>query len=249
MTGRLVVVGLGPGGPEHRTPAASAALARAEVLLGYGPYLARVATRQGQRVIATDNREELARARAGLDLAIAGAEVAIVSSGDPGVFAMSSAVMEAIDHGTAADRALDVAIIPGVTAMLAAASALGAPLGHDFCAISLSDNLKPWELVLRRLDAATGAGFVVALYNPRSAARPRQLDEALAHLRATLPGDTRIAFATAAATAEERTRITTLADARGEGADMRTIVVIGTAASRLIERPGLRPLLYAPRHA
>ncbi len=249
MSGGLVVLGLGPGGSEHRTPAVEAALARADVLIGYAPYLARVAPRPGRKVVATDNREELERARDALDRAVAGARVAVVSSGDPGVFAMASAVMEAIDGGPASYREVEVEILPGVTAMLAAAACLGAPLGHDFCAISLSDNLKPWPTILRRLEAAAGAGFVIALYNPRSRTRPSQLDDAFRHLRLILPDTIPVASVSAAGTADERRHLSTLADARGEHADMRTIVMIGTEQSRIIERGARPPLLYAPRHA
>ena len=247
MSGWLRVVGLGPGGSEHRTPAADAAIGSAEMLLGYGAYLDRVAPAEGQIVVATDNREELDRARHALALAVDGRRVAMVSGGDPGVFAMASAVMEAIERGPAAWRAVDVGVVPGVTAMLAAASRLGAPLGHDFCAMSLSDNLKPWSLVLERLRAAAGAGFTIALYNPASRARPWQLGGALEVLREVLPGSAPVAFVTAAWRADERVVLTTLASADPSDADMRTLVVIGTASSRVIERPGLPPLFYAPR--
>ena len=179
MSGWLRVVGLGPGGPEHRTPAADAAIGSAELLLGYATYLDRVVARDGQVVVATDNREELERARHALTLAAEGRRVAMVSGGDPGVFAMAAAVMEAVESGPAAWRSVAIEVVPGVTAMLAAASRLGAPLGHDFCAMSLSDNLKPWALVLSRLRAAASAGFAIALYNPSSRARPWQLGEAL----------------------------------------------------------------------
>ena len=249
MTGAVAVVGLGPGGPEHRTPAAEAALARADILLGYAPYLARVAERPGQHREATDNREELARACRALDLAGDGRAVALVSSGDPGVFAMASALIEAIDRGPAAYRAIEIAVVPGVTAMLAAASRLGAPLGHDFCAISLSDNLKPWPVLLARLRAAADAGFVIALYNPRSNARPDLLGQAFAALRDRLAGDVPVAFVTAATTEAERVTLATLATADPGLADMRTLVVIGTASCRVVARAGLPPLLYAPRHA
>ena len=138
-------------------------------LYGYGPYLDRVPARAGQTRHASDNREERARAAAALRHAAQGARVAVVSGGDPGVFAMAAAVCEEIEAGPESWRALDVAIVPGITAMLAVAARIGAPLGHDFCALSLSDNLKPWELIERRLDAAAGAGFVIALYNPSRA--------------------------------------------------------------------------------
>ena len=174
MTGRLAVVGLGPGDPRQVTPEAAAELEMATDLVGYATYLARVPERPGQRRHGSDNRVELERARLALDLAAAGRRVAVVSSGDPGVFAMAAAVFEALEAGPAAWRGLDVAVLPGISAMLAAAARLGAPLGHDFCALSLSDNLKPWDVVLRRLRAAAAAGFALALYNPASTARPRR---------------------------------------------------------------------------
>ena len=173
----------------------------------------------------------------------------MVSSGDAGVFAMASAVFEAIEHGDAAWRALDVRVIPGISAMFAAAAAIGAPLGHDFCAISLSDNLKPWELVLKRLRAAAEAGFVIALYNAASKARPWQLGAALELLRDILPPTTPVIFATAISRPEQRIVIAELRAADAACADMRTILLIGTAATRRIARPGAPDWIYAPRSA
>ncbi len=169
MSGSLAIIGLGPGDDRYLTREAEEALATAEALYGYGPYLDRVPARDGQTRHASDNREEGARAKAALLHAAEGAQVAIVSGGDPGVFAMAASVCEEIAAGPEGWRALDVRIVPGITAMLAVAARAGAPLGHDFCAISLSDNLKPWELILQRLDAAAGAGFVVALVQSRLA--------------------------------------------------------------------------------
>ena len=247
MTGRLVVVGLGPGAPGQRTPDAQSALERATDLIGYGPYLDRVATSPHQLRHASDNREELDRARHALDLAQSGRQVVVVSSGDAGVFAMASAVFEAIEAGPPSFRALDISVVPGITAMLAVAARVGAPLGGDFCAISLSDNLKPWVLVQRRLRLAAEAGFVIALYNARSRARPRPLGEALELLRETLAPETPVVFATAVGRADEHIDITTLGAADPTQADMRTLVLIGTSETRRIERPGLPPLLYTRR--
>lgn len=161
MSGSLTVVGLGPGAAQQMTPEAVAALEAADELFGYGPYLARAPERPGQVRHASDNREELDRARAALDRAVAGAQVAMVSGGDAGVFAMAAAVCEAVEKGPDAYRTVELSVVPGVTAMLAVAARIGAPLGHDFCAISLSDNLKPWELVTARLKAAAQAGFEI----------------------------------------------------------------------------------------
>ena len=190
MSGKLWIVGLGPGDAAMQTPQATNALARASDLVGYGPYVDRVPQAPGQVRHASDNREELDRARFGLTLAAQGRAVAVVSSGDAGVFAMASAVFEAIDKGDPAWRGLDVEVVAGISAMFAAAARIGAFLGHDFCAISLSDNLKPWELIERRLDAAAGAGFVIALYNPVSRARPWQFGQAIERLRRHLPPTT-----------------------------------------------------------
>jgi precorrin-3B C17-methyltransferase len=247
MSGRLAVVGLGPGDARWLTPEAAAALAAADALYGYGPYLDRVAVRPDQARHASDNREESARAAAALHHAAEGANVAVVSGGDPGVFAMAAAACEAIESGPAAWRALDVTIVPGITAMLAVAARVGAPLGHDFCALSLSDNLKPWELVERRLDAAAGAGFVIALYNPISRARPWQLGAAFERLRRHLPATTPVVFGRAVGRGDEQIAVTTLADADPAAADMATLIIVGSAATRTIARPGRPPLVYTPR--
>jgi precorrin-3B C17-methyltransferase len=249
MSGKLFIVGLGPGAAELQTPQAAGALALASDLVGYGPYLARVPNACGQTRHASDNREELARARHALELATGGRTVALVSSGDAGVFAMASAAFEAIETGDPAWRALEVEVVAGVSAMFAAAARLGAPLGHDFCAISLSDNLKPWDLVLRRLTLAAEAGFVIALYNPLSRARPWQLAAALDRLREVLPPATPVAFATAVSRPEERIDIVDLAQADPSRADMRTLVLVGAPATRRIPRPGAPPWLYTPRSA
>src|SRR5208337_2190265 len=218
MTGRLTVLGLGPGDPRYLTADAVSALATAEVLYGYGPYLDRVPVRPNQDRCASDNRQEGVRATAALAAAGAGANVAIVSGGDPGVFAMAAAEW----------RAIDLVVVPGITAMLAVAARVGAPLGHDFCALSLSDNLKPWALVERRLDAAAAAGFVIALYNPLSRARPWQLGAAFAHLRRTLPGSAPVVFGRAVGRPDEAIVVTTLAAADPAHADMATLVIVGS---------------------
>ena len=249
MTGRLAVVGLGPGDPALVTPEATAALAAAQSLYGYGPYLDRVPPSPGQARRASDNREELGRAGAALAEAAAGASVAVVSGGDPGVFAMAAAVCEAVEAGPPAWRAVDIAVVPGISAMLAVAARVGAPLGHDFCAISLSDNLKPWSLVERRLDAAAGAGFVIALYNPVSKARPWQLGAAFERLASHLPATTPVVFGRAVRRPDERIRVVDLAEADAAMADMATLVIVGSAETRRIARPGLEPLVYTPRGA
>jgi precorrin-3B C17-methyltransferase len=245
--GRLTVVGLGPGDGRYLTPEAVDALATAEALYGYGPYLDRVPPRVGQSRHPSDNREEGARAAAALRHAAQGTNVAVVSGGDPGVFAMAAAICEEIEAGPAVWRALDVVFVPGITAMLAVAARIGAPLGHDFCALSLSDNLKPWELVERRLDAAAAAGFVIALYNPVSRARPWQFGSAIERLRRHLPPTTPVMFGRAVGRPDERVSIVTLDAADATVADMSTLVIVGSRETRLIARPGRTPLVYTPR--
>jgi precorrin-3B C17-methyltransferase len=247
VSGRLAVIGLGPGDERTLTREAHEALEAAEALYGYRPYLDRVPVRPGQARHGSDNREEGARADAALRHAAEGAKVAIVSGGDPGVFAMAASVCEAIETGPDAWRGLDIAIIPGITAMLAVAARAGAPLGHDFCALSLSNNLKPWELIERRLNAAAGAGFVIALYNPVSRARPWQLAKAFALLARHLPGTTPVIFGRAVGRVDESVTITRLAAAGEVAADMATLIIVGSSETRLIARPGQSPLVYTPR--
>ena len=249
MSGRLTVVGIGPGPADWVTPAASAALADAEVLFGYGPYLARLPTRAGQVRHASDNRQELSRAEAALAAAADGRHVAVVSGGDPGVFAMAAAVCEAVDHGPAYWRALDIRVEPGVTAMLAAAARIGAPLGADFACLSLSDNLKPWNLIERRLRLASEAELVLALYNPASRTRPDRIARAFALLRELRGDATPVVFATAVGRPDERIDVGRLGTCDPAGADMRTLVIVGTQGTRIIERPGLPPLVYSERFA
>lgn len=249
MSGSLAVVGLGPGDARALTREALDALAAADALYGYAPYLDRVAAKPGQARHPSDNREEGARARTALEHAARGANVAIVSGGDPGVFAMAASVCEEIASGPPAWRALDLRIVPGVTAMLAVAARAGAPLGHDFCALSLSDNLKPWELIERRLDAAAAAGFVIALYNPVSRARTWQLERAFALLGRHLPDTTPVIFGRAIGRSGEDLVVTTLAEAPRIAADMATLVIVGSPETRVIAREGRAPLVYTPRAA
>jgi len=248
MTGSLVIAGLGPGAEALVTPEVSEALARATDVVGYIPYVARVPDRPGLVKHASDNRVELDRSRHALGLAAEGRAVVVVSSGDPGVFAMAAAVFEAVEAGPAAWRALDIRVLPGITAMLAAAARAGAPLGHDFCAINLSDNLKPWPLIERRLRLAAEADFAMAFYNPRSRSRPEGFARALEVLNEAC-GDARpVIFARAVSTPEEAIRVVPLPDCRPEMADMRTMVLVGSSATRIIARDGA-PIVYTPRSA
>ncbi|MCK7473794.1 MAG: precorrin-3B C(17)-methyltransferase [Rhodopseudomonas palustris] len=248
MSGSVIIAGLGPGASQWITPEVAAALDQATDLIGYAPYVARVPLRAGVERHGSDNRVEIDRAQHALRLATEGRRVVVVSSGDPGVFAMAAAVFEAVDHGDPAWRELDIKVLPGISAMFAAAARVGALLGHDFCAINLSDNLKPWPLVEQRLHLAAQAGFVIALYNPLSKARPWQLGRALELLRNELPGTVPVIFASAVGDAREAIDIVSLSDADPQRADMRTLLLIGSVHSRLIERAGgAPPFVYTPR--
>lgn len=246
MSGSLIIAGLGPGAEDLVTPQVTAALSRATDVVGYIPYVARIAPRAGLTLHPSDNRVELDRARHALEMAAAGRRVVVVSSGDPGVFAMAAAVFEAVEAGPPAWRALDIEVLPGITAMLAAAARVGAPLGHDFCAINLSDNLKPWSLIEKRLRLAVEGDFALAFYNPRSVARPEGFARVLDVLNDACRDARPVIFARAISTAEETIRIVALPDARPEMADMRTMVLVGTSATRVIERDGA-PFVYTPR--
>jgi precorrin-2 C20-methyltransferase / precorrin-3B C17-methyltransferase len=237
--GLVAVVGLGPAGPDWLTPEAHAELAAADDLIGYDTYLARVPQRRGQRRHASDNRVEAQRARHALELAAAGARVAVVSSGDPGIFAMAAAVIEALDEAPEL-AGVEVRVVPGVSAMQAAAARVGAPLGHDFCVISLSDQLKPWDVVERRLDAAGAADLVLALYNPASRTRREQLARAVEVLRRHRADETPVVVARAVGAEEESVAVTTLGSFANpetgelDAVDMRTLLIIGSSTTRTI---------------
>ncbi|MFC5556779.1 precorrin-3B C(17)-methyltransferase [Methylobacterium iners] len=248
LGGSITVVGLGPGDPRLLTAAATQALAQAEDLIGYHPYVARVPERPGLMRHASDNRVEVDRARHALELAASGRRVAIVSGGDPGVFAMAAALFEAIETGDTTWRELAISVEPGITAMLAAAARLGAPLGGDFCALSLSDNLKPWDVILARLEAVLRADLVIALYNPISSARPWQLGRALGLAAEIRRPETPVILARAVTRPDESIRVLTLEEAREAPADMATLVIIGASTTRLIARgEGTQPFVYTPR--
>lgn len=249
MTGWLAIAGLGPGDEALVTPEVSTALEQATDVIGYIPYIARIAERDGLTLHASDNRVEIERAQLALKLAAEGKNVVVVSSGDPGVFAMAAAVFEAVEEGPAGWRQLDVRVLPGITAMLAAAAAAGAPLGHDFCAINLSDNLKPWSLIEKRLRLAIEADFAIALYNPRSKARPAGFEKALAVLASLCEAERQIIFARAVSTPDQSIHVVALSEAHPEMADMRTVVIVGSSRTRSISREGNAPWVYTPRSA
>lgn len=249
MSGRLYIVGLGPSDERWLTPEAQEALETAQDVIGYFPYVARVPMREGQTRLASDNRVEIDRARDALTRAANDRIVAVVSGGDPGVFAMAAAVLEAVDHGDPQWRNLDIRIIPGVSAMQAAAARLGAPLGHDFCAISLSDNLKPWDVIAKRLAHAAQGDFVIALYNPASRARPTQIADAFALLRHHLPGDRFVGLAKSVGREKEEIILSTLDTVDPAQVDMSTLVIIGASGTRRIPRDVGRDFVYSSRKA
>ncbi len=247
--GSVTVVGLGPAGEEWLTPEARAELDRADVVVGYKTYVDRVAHRPGQARHATDNRVEAARARHALQLAADGARVAVVSSGDPGIFAMASAVLEVLDRETGALADVPVRVVPGLSAMQAAAARVGAPLGHDFAVISLSDILKPWEVVERRLAAAGAADLVLALYNPASRTRREQLHRALALLAEHRSPATPVVVARAVGSDAESVSVTALGELDAGVVDMRTLLIVGSSTTTTIPANGRGgpDLVYTPR--
>lgn len=246
MSGWVKIAGLGPGDDALVTPEVTAALAEATDVVGYIPYVARVVERAGLTLHASDNRVEIDRSRHALEMAANGKRVVVVSSGDPGVFAMASAVFEALENGPSEWRNVQIDVLPGITAMLAASARAGAPLGHDFCAINLSDNLKPWSLIEKRLRLAAQGDFAMGLYNPRSKSRPEGFVKTLEILREECDPERLILFARAVSRADEAIRISTLAEATPEMADMQTVVIVGSSRTRLIARDSA-PIVFTPR--
>ena len=245
--GWISVVGLGPGAAGWITPEAQQALTEATDLVGYHTYLDRVPVRSGQRRFGSDNKVEADRARHALSLAESGSRVCVVSSGDPGIFAMASAVLECVDQGPPAWHSLDIRIIPGLSAMQAAASRVGAPLGHDFCVISLSDRLKPWEIVVKRLEAAASADFAIAIYNPISSERLWQLVEARTIIAKHRGPETPVVLARSIGRSDERITMTDIEHFDPSQADMQTIVLIGSSTTRGLALSNGRKLIYTPR--
>lgn len=245
VAGDVVVVGLGPAGPEWLTPEADAALREAEHIVGYGPYVAKVPQRAGQQRHASGNRVEADRAREALQLAAGGARVAVVSSGDPGVFAMASAVFEQAEAPEFAD--VSVRVVPGVTAAQAAASRVGAPLGHDFAVVSLSDRLKPWEIIERRLDAIGAADLAVALYNPASKSRTTQLATARDVLLRHRGAETPVVIARDVGGPEESVRVDTLGGFDPAEVDMRCLLIVGSSRTRVRTGSGGTYVVWTPR--
>jgi len=243
--GEVAVVGTGPAGRDWTTPQVAAVVAAADDLVGYGPYLDRVPPNPRQRRHPSDNRVEAERAAHALDLAAAGRRVAVVSAGDPGVFAMAAAVLEVAAQPKYVDVA--VRVLPGVTASSAVAAAVGAPLGHDHAVISLSDRLKPWDVVVARLVAAARADLAIAIYNPRSKARPWQVGAARDVLLEHRAPDTPVVLGRDVGGAGERITVTTLAELDPEQVDMRTLLIVGSSTTRVVTR-GATTVVFTPRH-
>lgn len=247
--GRLSVVGLGPGAAEHMTPAVRRALDEAEDLLGYDTYVKMAGPlRADQCLHPSDNREELQRAAHAFELAATGRRVVMISSGDPGVFAMAAAVMEALESPQSeAWRGVELEVLPGVSAALATAAKAGAPLGHDFCLISLSDNLKPWAVIEQRLQHAAAADLAMAFYNPISRARPWQLGRALELLRQHRAAETLVVLGRDIGRPAEALRNLSLGELTPEMVDMRTLVIIGSSQTRRFPRAEGGDWVYTPR--
>lgn len=247
--GRLAVIGLGPGAAELMVPAVKAELAQAEDVLGYETYVRMAGPFRSDQVLhCTDNREEMQRARHAFELAAQGRSVVVVSSGDPGVFAMAAAVLEALHESSdPAWHRVDLQILPGVSASLATAAQAGAPLGHDFCVMSLSDNLKPWSIIEKRLDLAAQADLVLAFYNPISKARPYQLGVALEVVRRHRDGNTPVVLGRDIGRPGQTLKVVTLAELLPEMVDMRTMVLVGSSTTCTFDRAAGGVWVYTPR--
>ncbi|WP_458131045.1 precorrin-3B C(17)-methyltransferase [Pseudomonas sp. R3-41] len=247
--GRLAVIGLGPGAAELMVPAVKAELARATDVLGYETYVRMAGPFRDDQVLhCTDNREEMQRARHAFELAAQGRSVIVVSSGDPGVFAMAAAVLEALHESSdPAWHQVELEILPGVSASLATAAQAGAPLGHDFCVMSLSDNLKPWSIIEKRLDLAAEADLALAFYNPISRARPWQLGRALEIVGQHRTPQTPVVLGRDIGRPGQTLRVTTLGQLTAEQVDMRTMVLIGSSTTCVFPRASGGNWVYTPR--
>jgi precorrin-3B C17-methyltransferase len=231
MTGRLIVVGIGPGHPLDRTLRAEAALREADTVAGYDLYLEHVQDlTDGKTLISSGMTGEVERCRAALQAAAAGRTVALVSSGDAGIYGMAGLALE---MATAEGFTVPIEIVPGVSAASAAAAAFGAPLMLDWACLSLSDLLADWGTIRRRLEAVAAADLVLALYNPRSRKRVRQLEEAAEILQRHRPGGTPVGIGTALGAPDQRLVLTTLERLCGEDVGMRSLVIVGNSTSRV----------------
>jgi precorrin-2 C20-methyltransferase / precorrin-3B C17-methyltransferase len=243
----VVLVGLGPGDPAWLTPEADAAIAGATDLVGYRPYLARVPVRPGQDRHASGNTVEAERSALALDLAAEGRRVVVVSSGDPGVFAMAAAVLEQAVAGGERWAGVPVTVLPGVTAAQAVAARAGAPLGHDYCVLSLSDRLKPWPVIADRVEHAAAADLVLALYNPASRTRTWQLPAVAELIQRHRSPATPVVLGRSVGRDGEQLQVITLAELGAADVDMSTLVIVGSSATKVAQRDG-QPVVFTPRH-
>jgi precorrin-3B C17-methyltransferase / cobalt-factor III methyltransferase len=248
--GVLSVVGIGPGAEAHTTPAALAAIAEAELVVGYTTYIRLVRhLMAGKEVVKTGMTEEIGRARAAVERARAGGKVAIISSGDAGVYGMASLVFQVLrEIGWKRGESPELRLIPGITALNSTGSLVGAPLGHDFCAVSLSDLLTPWPVIARRIEAAASADFVIGLYNPASGRRQRQIVEAQAIIRRHRGGDTPVALIKSAYRRLQEVELSDLDHFLDFEIGMLTTVLVGSSNTFIFEGYMVTPRGYTNKY-
>jgi precorrin-3B C17-methyltransferase len=246
----LSVVGIGPGSDDHTTPAALRAIREAEVVVGYSTYIKLVKHLiEGKEVFRTGMTEEIERARFAVKRAREGARVAVISSGDAGVYGMASLVLQVLsEDGWKRGEPPELRLVPGMTALNSCGSLLGAPLGHDFCAISLSDLLTPWPVIQRRLEAAASADFVIALYNPASGRRTRQLVEATQIIARFRPGTTPVGLVKSAYRKMEHVVLTDLEHILEYEIGMLTTVIVGSTNTYVHEGYMVTPRGYTNKY-
>ncbi|TAE53481.1 MAG: precorrin-3B C(17)-methyltransferase [Nostocales cyanobacterium] len=247
--GKLAIIGTGPGAAKWMSPEVREILNHATDLVGYKTYINLIGNlADGKNIHESDNREEEARAKMALDLAAQGKYVAVVSSGDPGIYAMATAVFEVIDKDKNPEwQTIDIQVAPGISAMQATAAAIGAPLGHDFCVISLSDILKPWEIIAQRIENAAQGDFVIAFYNPVSKHRNWQLTEAKNILLKYRKPDTPVVLGWNIGRTGQAVKVINLEDLEAVEADMRTLIIVGSSQTRKIETSEKETRVYTPR--
>ncbi len=246
MKGLVIIAGLGPGSEDLISPEVQKAILNATDIVGYKSYVNRIKPRKGLTIHSSDNRFELSRAELAVKLALDGKKVVIVSSGDPGIFAMSSAFFEYIEKTKEDIENIEIKVMPGISSMLAASSRIGAPLGHDFCVINLSDNLKPWKLLKKRIVSAIQSDFVLVLFNPRSKARPDTLKKTFEIFKNYCVSERPVFFAKSVYKKNEDLKIVKLSQASHKMADMNTLVIIGSSLSRIIKKK--KTFFYTPRY-
>ncbi len=245
MLGSVTIVGLGPGSKDLISPEVSKVIEEATDVVGYYKYTNRIAKRKNLKIHSSDNTYEISRAERAIDLALEGKNVVIISSGDPGIFAMSSAFFEFIEKTNKNIDDIEINVLPGISSMLAASSKAGAPLGHDFCVINLSDNLKPWKIIKERIILAIKADFVVVFFNPRSKTRPDTFKKALKIFKKYSSVDKFVLFAKSLYKKNEDLTVVRLSTACHTMANMNTLVIIGSNLSRVIKKN--KTFFYTPR--